>query len=148
MSATGLPVFELTLEKTNAWLDRLMSELGIADRHLAYRALRATLHALRDRISVDEAAHLGAQLPLLVRGVYYEGWHPAGKPLRERSREEFLSHVQRDVPQHAPEPLVRATFAVLSHYVTAGEISDILGMLPAGVRELWPSAPTASAGGS
>jgi hypothetical protein len=28
--------------------------------------------------------HLGAQLPLLVRGIYYEGWHMAGKPTRER----------------------------------------------------------------
>lgn len=53
------------------------------------------LHCLRDRLSVDQAAHLSAQLPLLVRGIYYESYHPAGKPEKVRSRAEFLEHVNR-----------------------------------------------------
>jgi len=70
-----------------------MQELQSEDRQLAYAALRATLHALRDRLTVEEAVQFGAQLPMLLRGMYYEGWTPSGKPLQE-DREEFLAHIQ------------------------------------------------------
>ena len=87
MSTTGLEVFDATLHKTNSWLKELMGMLGSEDRHRAYLALRATLHALRDRLTVEEVAQLGAQLPMLIRGFYYEGWDPTGKPLRIRDKE-------------------------------------------------------------
>ena len=81
MSATGLDVFDETIHKTNSWLKEISEALG-SDRRGAYRALRAVLHALRDRLTVDEAAHLGDQLPMLVRGIYYEAWRPAGNTNR------------------------------------------------------------------
>ena len=90
MSATGLDVFDRTVHGTNNWLNDLMQVLGWQDRHKAYMALKATLHALRDRLTVEEVAQLGAQLPMLIRGFYYEGWDPTGKPLRARHKEEFL----------------------------------------------------------
>jgi uncharacterized protein (DUF2267 family) len=70
MSATGLEVFDKTVHTTNAWLKEIMEATGL-DRRRAYRALAAVLHALRDRLTVDEVAQLGAQLPILVRGLYY-----------------------------------------------------------------------------
>jgi hypothetical protein len=82
MSATGLEVFDTTLHKTNIWLNDLMQIGGWQDRQVAYRALRATLHALRDRLTIDEVAQLSAQLPMLIRGFYYENWDPSS---RERS---------------------------------------------------------------
>ncbi|HEY5940705.1 MAG TPA: non-homologous end-joining DNA ligase [Gemmatimonadales bacterium] len=33
---------------------------------------------LRDRLTVEETAHPGAQLPMLIRGSYYAGWEPSG----------------------------------------------------------------------
>ena len=79
MSATGLEGFDKTVQTTNAWLKEIMEATGL-DRRRAYRALAAVLHALRDRLTVDEVAQLGAQLPILVRGLYYDQWHhPAGK---------------------------------------------------------------------
>ena len=139
MSEQSLRAFDRTLQKTNLWLGDVMAELDTEDRHQAYSALRATLHALRDRLTVDEAAQLAAQLPLLVRGIYYENWHPAGTPLKERHREQFLAHVREELPYEDPERVVRAVFAVLAGYITAGEIEDVYWMLPGGVRELWPA---------
>ncbi len=144
MSATGLEVFDTTLEKTHVWLNEIMAELEWEnEHHRAYLGLRSVLHALRDRLTVEEATHLGAQLPMLIRGFYYEGWKIAGKPLKERHKEEFLAHVAHDFRNDErvsdPESIVRAVFRVLSRRVTAGEIADIKGILPAELRELWPA---------
>lgn len=132
-------MFEQTLHKTHAWLSDVMAELGTDDRHKAYASVRAALHALRDRLMVEEAADLGAQLPTLLRGVYYDGWKPAGKPVRERRKKEFLRHVEEDLrdPTIEPEAAVRAVFAVLSKHVSRGEIDDVKGSLPPEIRELW-----------
>lgn len=94
MTASHPAVFGQTLQKTRAWLKELSEELGWQDEHKVYIALRAVLHALRDRLTVEEAAQLGAQLPMLIRGFYYDGWHPAGKPVKERHQEALLAHVK------------------------------------------------------
>jgi uncharacterized protein (DUF2267 family) len=143
MSANGLEVFDATVNKTNSWLKRLMDILGWEDRHLAYLGLRATLHALRDRLTVEEAAELAAQLPMLVRGFYFEGWDPTGKPVRERHREQFLARIERELPAGVrvdPELVARAVFRVLSEQVDDGEIDDVRAILPSEIRELWPDA--------
>jgi uncharacterized protein (DUF2267 family) len=140
MSQISLSEFDAALQKTNIWLRDLMGLMGWQDRHRAYYALRSVLHALRDRLPVDEVAALGAQLPMLVRGSYYEGWHPAGKPLKERKKEEFLAHIAaafRDTPDADPEKVVGAVFRLLDNHVTAGEIERVKRCLPAEIRSLW-----------
>jgi uncharacterized protein (DUF2267 family) len=141
MSATGLTAFDSTIQTTNVWLNELMERLGWQDKHRAYHALRTVLHALRDRLSVDQAAALGAQLPMLVRGFYYEGWHPHGKPLKERKQEEFLAPIgeafREDLNVH-PETVARAVFQVLARHVTPGEVAHVKVGLPGEIRSLWP----------
>jgi uncharacterized protein (DUF2267 family) len=141
MTMTGLDVFDRTVHKTNSWLNELMEILGWDDRHKAYLALRVTLHALRDRLTVEETAQLGAQLPMLIRGFYYEGWDPTGKPLKVRQAEEFLARIEEhfsDDEQVDAELVARAVFTVLSNRVTEGEIEDVKHVLPAELRGLWP----------
>jgi uncharacterized protein (DUF2267 family) len=141
MSTTGLEVFDKTVQTTNAWLKEIMEVTG-PDRLRAYRVLTAVLHALRDRLTVDEAAQLGAQLPILVRGLYYDQWHhPSGKPERLRHKEEFLAAVAAeldDIRPINPEQATRAVFSLLEHHIAPGEIEDIKATLPAHLRELWP----------
>jgi uncharacterized protein (DUF2267 family) len=151
MQHTGLPVFDSTLQTTNIWLNDITDRLHWADKHLAYRCLRAALHALRDRLSVDQVAALGAQLPLLVRGIFYEGWHPAGKPFKERHKDEFLALLAEELHGLAgadqsitdvrPEFVARAVFQVLSKHVSAGEIESVKVTLPAELRDLWSDEP-------
>jgi uncharacterized protein (DUF2267 family) len=132
--------FGHTLETTHLWLRELNDLLGWDDEHAAYAALRAVLHALRDRLSVPQVAALSAQLPMLVRGFYYEGWHPHGKPLKERKRDEFLAHVRDAFPQDPEmdhEQVVRAVFELLASRVSAGEIEKIKRTLPREIRALW-----------
>jgi uncharacterized protein (DUF2267 family) len=142
MSATGLDVFDRTVQKSNSWLKSLMDELDWEDRHRAYSAMRVTLHALRDRLTVEEVAQMGAQLPMLIRGFYYEAWDPTAKPLKLRHREEFLERiaqyfVKAGNPVH-PEPVARAVFTVLARRISDGEIEDVKHILPEELRSLWP----------
>jgi uncharacterized protein (DUF2267 family) len=139
--ATSLELFEATLQKTDRWLSRLMQLLPTDDRHVAYLALRATLHALRDRITVEEVAQLGAQLPMLIRGFYYEGWDPTSKPLKIRHREQFLQRITSELAyadEKEPEDVVRAVFTLLVQRISDGEIEDVKQVLPADIRDLWP----------
>jgi uncharacterized protein (DUF2267 family) len=138
---TGLEVFDTTVHKTNSWLKEVMQEIHRDDRRKAYLAMRATLHALRDRLTVEEVAQLGAQLPMLIRGFYYEGWDPTRKPLKIRDKEEFLGLVAEEFRADDtlnPELIARAIFKVLADRVTAGEIEDVKHVMPAEIRELWP----------
>jgi uncharacterized protein (DUF2267 family) len=140
MNQTGLAAFDSTLQTTNVWLHDIMDRMGWTDRHRAYHALRAVLHALRDRLPVEEAAALGAQLPMLVRGFYYEGWHPHGKPTKERHKEEFLAHVAeafRDDTTADIELITHVVLRVIGKHVTKGEVEGIKHILPAELRELW-----------
>ena len=136
----SLTHFDSMIEKTNEWLGELMHELNKHDRHGAYHALRVVLHALRDRLTVNEAANLGAQLPTLIRGIYYEGWRPAAVPVRERKKEQFLSHVRESYKHDESvdvEEVVRAVLRVLANRVSAGEIEDITHSLPKELNSLW-----------
>lgn len=139
MSSTGLKVFDHTVQETNTWLNRVGERINSDDRHRAYAALRAVLHALRDRLNTGANAHLSAQLPMLVRGLYYEGWQPDHGDL-DRHRDEFLNRVKRDLPEgmkgHA-EGAVRAVFSVIADMIDAGETSKVIKSLPAELRKLW-----------
>jgi len=146
MSVSAIAPIESSIHTTNTWLKELLEELGWDDRQQAYRALAAVLHALRDRLTVTEAADLGAQLPMLIRGLYYEGWSPTGKPIKERKREDFLAHIAAAFPGSPdtyPEQIAWAVFKLLERRVSSGEIRDILHVLPAPIRSLWPSAEPA-----
>ena len=141
MSTTGLDTFDKTVQQTNLWLKSTMKRLETEDRHFAYVALRAVLHALRDRIGPENAIHLGAQLPMLLRGLYYEGWHMAGTPTKERHRTQFLDHVRWTFPPDQDvdtEQVVRAVFDTIWEKVDPGEVEKVANMFPEEMRDLWP----------
>ena len=134
-----IPVFEKTLQTTHQWLRELERILHLRDQSEAYAVLRGVLHALRDRLIPDEAVDLGAQLPMLIRGFYYEGWKPNATPTRQRHLEGFLDAIPRLSPDvGGPEAAVRAVFGLLGQRITDGEVEDIRNMLPEEVRKLWP----------
>lgn len=136
-----LDVIERTVQKSHVWLHDVCKDLRTEDERVAYHALRAVLHALRDRLSVDDAAAFGAQLPLLVRGIYYEGWHPHGKPLRLRKAEEFLLLVSSNLAQDTeielePRRALEAVFGALQAHTDPGAIDKLFRALPPDIQSL------------
>ena len=139
MSVTGLDVFDKTIHVTNAWLRDIMEEIG-PDRQTAWKVLSVVLHQLRDRLPVEVAAHLGAQLPLLVRGVYYDQYQPGEMPADWNSMEELVEEVAdwlSDTRPVNPNVAIRAVFGVLSERVPEGQIRKVRHALPRRVREAW-----------
>ena len=139
MSATGLDVFDKTLQTTNIWLNEIMAVIG-PDRQVAWKVLSVVLHKLRDRLPVELAAHLGAELPLLVRGVYYDQFQPAKQPSDCRTLDEFYAEVSEWLQDTRPvdsRDAVRAVFATLSRHVPAGQIEKVRGALPKPIRSSW-----------
>jgi uncharacterized protein (DUF2267 family) len=139
MSGTGLEVFDKTVQTTNVWLDEIMAEIG-PDRQVAWHVLSTVLRTLRDRIPLGTSAHLGAQVPLIVRGAYYDQWSPFSEPLKMRSEEEFLDYVQqnlRDIRPVNPRNAVIAVFNVLSRHLVRGQCSNVRNALPDEVQSLW-----------
>jgi uncharacterized protein (DUF2267 family) len=149
---TSPDLFDGTLQKTQIWLNDLMSELDWQEKpEKAYLALRTVLHALRDRLPVEEAVQLGAQLPMLVRGFYYDGWTLKGKPHKERHKEEFLAHIKTAFKGDVtikPESIARAVFKVLELHTSDGEIADVKNLLPKELHELWPKRRKLTATGA
>ncbi|MXQ12552.1 DUF2267 domain-containing protein [Microvirga makkahensis] len=140
MSATGLEVFDRTLHTTNTWLKEIMEALG-CDRHVAWHVLGSVLRALRDRVPLELTAHLGAELPLLVRGLLYDRWHPATAPERYRSLDEFLKRIEDDLRSTrptAPQDAARIVFTVLSRHLPEGQVEKVRHALPEDIRALWP----------
>ena len=139
MSEADPSIIERSVEKTHIWLKEIAEELGDEDRQYAYRALRAVLHTLRDRLTVDVAAKLAAQLPTLIRGIYYEDWDPSRTPLVIHDVEAFLDHVASEgrlAGETEAAVAVTAVARVLRAHVSPGEIDDVLAVLPDKFRAL------------
>ena len=132
-------IIEHSVEKMHIWLNEIARELGGEDRVYAYRALRAVLHTLRDRLTVDVAAKLAAQLPTLIRGVYYEDWDPSRTPSAVHDVDAFLARVAHEgdmAGETEASIAVAAVARVLRAHVSAGEIDGVLAVLPDSVRPL------------
>lgn len=143
---TGLSIFDTTVQKSMKLISQMQQETHIDDKHNAFQVMRATLQALRDRLPVDEAAHVGAQLPMLITGYYYEGWKPFSTPIKMRTQNEFLDRI-RDYLQNADPSLdvehsVRGVFKVLNEQISEGQIKDVIQALPEELRDLWPQHQT------
>lgn len=136
---THVDIIDRSDEKAHIWLNELADELGSTDHRYALRVLRAFLHALRDRLSVDEAAQLAAQLPIFIRGVFYEGWDPSRTPEHARDIDSFLDRIATEAVLAGETEASFATAAastVLRHHISAGETESVLHQLPEHVREL------------
>jgi uncharacterized protein (DUF2267 family) len=141
MSPVDLESLEHTVQLTHIWINELDERLGWNNKPRSYRLLKAVLHALRDRLQLNEAADLAAQLPTLLRGAYYEQWRPAATPVKRRTKVDFLAQVGESFkidPLAQPSQAVIAVFELLSKKVTRGEIEDVRRALPEELKNLWP----------
>lgn len=141
MSAQGLEVIEHTVQLTHEWVNELRDRLGWSSSRDALRLLRVTMASVRDHLGPEEASQLAAQMPLLIRGMFYEGWQPARTPVRDRDLARFVVGIESrvaDVRDYRGPEDITAVFQVLNNRISSGEVQDARGRLPDAIRALWP----------
>ena len=149
MRHEGIDVFDETEIKAREWIDDLLTELRWSDPRLALAAFRAVLHTLRDRLPVSKAVQLAAQLPTLIRGIYFEGWRPHVHAPPIRHREELVALLEAELSSHGLHGsetcthVARSVLRVVNRHVSSGEIEQARRALPAELRVFWPRLPTA-----
>lgn len=134
-----IKAFEITIQKTNAILDDIENELNWAgQRNETYAVLRVVLHALRDRLPVNDVVKLGAQLLTLLRGVLYEGWDPHAVP-HKMDKDEFLQRIKDKFSpsfEYRPESVARAVMNALRLHIDPNEIEKLENVLPRNFGEI------------
>lgn len=142
MSAQHLEVLDHTLQLTHEWIDELRDRLDWPSSRDALRLMRCVLTEIRDRIPHDEAAQLSAQMPLLIRGMFFEGWQPAKTPIADRDADTFRRAVEEKlggVVGWRGEADIAAVFATLANRVSEGELRQVRHALPRPIRAFWPA---------
>lgn len=140
MSNQGLQAIDHTVHQTHEWINELSGRLGWSSKRSALRLMRATLHEVRDRLLVDELAQFSAQLPLLVRGMLYEGWVPKRTPLKDRKLEAVAANIAKvmdDDAEYRGIEDISCVFDLLNNHISRGEVEDIRAQLPESLRGLW-----------
>ena len=98
------------------------------------------MHTLRDWLSPEEMADLSAQLPTLIRGIYFEGWNPP-EPVCERKKRDFVISVRKSFGYESEidvDKAIGAVFRLLDRHISHGEIVQIRNSMKKSLRELWP----------
>jgi uncharacterized protein (DUF2267 family) len=145
MSEQGLETIESTTQKTHEWIAHIAEALHMEKRD-AYKVLRAVLQTVRDRLPLDLAVHFGAQLPMLIRGLYYEGWEPSKVPIK-MSRQEFLDTVrEKIVAGRVIDPLETAqcVLSVAAKHIGVGEMTKVMHSFPHDMQSLFPALASAA----
>ena len=133
-------IFDKTTQKSQRWIEEIKTEINTADDNKAYLALRTVLHSLRNHLQINEAIHLGAELPMLIRGLYFEGWDPNEKPLKEKTKSEYLKYFRKyffNLSDDQIEKMLVGVFKVLDKKISSGEMNDVRNNLPKHVRSIW-----------
>lgn len=140
MTHTTISSFTQAAQQAQQWVNELAADLNWSEPR-AYHLFRSVLHALRDWLSPEEAADLSAQLPVLVRGIFFEDWRPQEGPACDRKKEDFVFRITRDLGDHMPDAdtAIAAVFRLLDGHVSPGEIRQVRDSMKKSLRQLWPT---------
>ncbi|MGY4369830.1 uncharacterized protein (DUF2267 family) [Bradyrhizobium sp. LB1.3] len=140
MGSSAVPTFDKSAQTTHLWLNEIGEEIGLDDQQ-SWHVTGAVLHALRDRLPIELAAHLGSQLPL---------FRPSELPKRVRSLDEFLQMIAAELTFGRPvntKDAARAVFKVLSRHLSPGQVDKVREALPEEVRTIWSEPGTQDSSG-
>ncbi|MFW5705182.1 MAG: DUF2267 domain-containing protein [Nanoarchaeota archaeon] len=140
MVETTIKSLDKSMTKTLEWINDLSEDIGYTDKQHTYLVLKSVLHALRDRLTIEEATDLAAQLPLVIKGIYYDEYNPSKTPIKAKNEEEFYAMVDRGLknnPEISSEQITPIVLGFLARRIGGDEIVHVISNLPPKIAALW-----------
>lgn len=138
----SFPVSPQDAQQAQQWVNELAEELDWREQR-SYCLIHSVLHILRDWLTLKEMTDLAAQLPVLIRDMFFEGWTPNRTPAAERKKEDFVARIQTDFERNRlsdPDAAIAAVFKLLDRHVSSGEIAQVRHSMNKHLQLLWPEA--------
>lgn len=134
-------ILENNIHQTMDWIYAVEEACHWDDdnQRKAFIALRAVLHQLRDLLALEAAAALSSQLPLLIRGIFFENWKPDSNSSKIFEKDEFLSLVSKALYPYRDmdvEKTIKGVFNVLSRKLPPGVFDNIIKAIPKEIQAL------------
>ncbi len=142
-------LFARTCNKAQIWINEMQKELKRLEGDAIYHLLKAVLQSLRDQMSIHEAAHFSAQLPLILRGSFFEGWNPYVTQQGAQSKDDFVASVKErlgpiGITTSELEPSILVALNVIKKHISAGEIKDLVAVVDPSLKTFIESDRTNS----
>jgi uncharacterized protein (DUF2267 family) len=134
---TKVTALDHAIDAAHTWINDVAKEFDTEDREFAYRVLRAWLHTLRDRLTVEASAHFAAQLPDLIRGIFYQAWNPNAVP-DKYDAEAYAVRFSREANIALDDvgKAAAATTAAALHHLPVAQMDKALCQLPTEIRKI------------
>ncbi|MFO8130494.1 MAG: DUF2267 domain-containing protein [Bacteroidales bacterium] len=138
--------FNKYAEEGNKFLNKLAEELGYPEeKERTGIIMKAVLHTLRDRLTISESMDLLAQFPMFLKAVYVDEWKYLEKPIKIKTQEAFEDYVKMLQKRYgeeqfdweiSTEDIVKTQIALLTKYISRGEMQDIIAQMPEDIKPL------------
>ena len=138
-------LFDKQCQEANHFIKDLAMQLGTPeDIDHAVRVLRYVFRALRRRLVPDESLHIVSQLPLILKGIYVDGWN-IYEPLSEaKTFDEFLYDIRNNERKadvdftnyDLAKKKISAVFNALKKIISGGELDHFRDELPKELAEM------------
>lgn len=141
--STNILSLDRAIQTTILWLNDIQEELNWDSRDNVYKATKAVLQSIRDRLSFEEVVHFSSNLPLVMKGMMMDGYDIRDKPLNIRSLDEFFETVQQNYDGQRRDIVnageaSRAVMKVLKNKM-GGEVIKAGASMPGAIKKLFES---------
>jgi uncharacterized protein (DUF2267 family) len=127
---------------TQTFLQQVLASAGRPSLEDTRKVTAAVFHALRDRLTPEEADQAAAQLPRPLKLLWWRGEIEGRRPMKMH-RQKFYERVRREAglaSEREARIATTAVFAALKTQLSPGEAEDILGQLPKDLKTVWEGA--------
>jgi len=143
---TGTRNIDEAVHKLNMWLLDLMKAMKWDSRERALSAYRATLHTVRDLLPDNNVVHFGAQLPLILKGIFYDGWTLKARPTYQvNTAAQFYDLVRFELgsanlkfDNETIRQFTKAIFQNMTKHMGEKEMRKVKALLRENVRDIIP----------
>lgn len=139
--------FDKYVHDANEYFKYLATKLGHPDeQNRVVFIWRAVMHTIRDRIHISESIDLISPLPMILKGMYVEGWKYHDKPLYDfETLEQMKTQVKALQNKYGEarfdwskptDEIISITLESLEKYVPAEQMEQIRNQLPDDIKEV------------